>query len=118
MYCHQCGKEINTDSKFCSYCGAQLYQDQVIHQEKDDKSIGYAILSFFIPIVGIIFYVLWKNDFPMRAKSCLKGFIAGIVVYVVLMCCLVSSVVSIVDRYDDYQNPVYFGEDFGDSFPF
>ena len=24
MYCHQCGKEINDEVKFCPYCGAPI----------------------------------------------------------------------------------------------
>jgi len=82
MYCYQCGKEVG-DVKFCPYCGAQLdgqtaqgtyqpinNQQTQYSQPGDEPSFGYALLSFFIPIVGIILFVVWNQEFPLRAKSC------------------------------------------------
>ena len=104
MYCHQCGKEVG-DAKFCPYCGAQLngqpsqgdyqplYNQQTYYSHPDDEpSFGYALLSFFIPIVGIILFIVWNKEFPLRAKSCLKGFVAGLVIGVIGVCCLVAAI--------------------------
>ena len=68
MYCYQCGKQVEEDVKFCPYCGAQLNSHdqnngngynpinqnyQGSYQKPDDESsFGYALLSFFIPVVG------------------------------------------------------------------
>lgn len=120
MYCHNCGKEVGQDMKFCPYCGAQLDQIQSFNStitNNDNKSFGYALLSFFVPIVGIVFYVLWKDEFPMRAKSCLKGFVAGIVLYIVFVCCFFSSVFSIISH-DEYSDSSYYDGELYDDFPF
>lgn len=59
-------------------------------EEKDKLKIGWAILSFIAPIIGIILYFCWKVETPKRAMSALKialiswgvsfiiGFIVGV----------------------------------------
>lgn len=123
MYCHQCGKEVADDAKFCPYCGTQLQGDttngyyQPLHDQSqyqynqqssysytrpdDEPSFGYALLSFFIPIVGIILFAIWNSEYPQRAKSCLKGFVAGLVVGIIGVCCLFASIGIASDDYDD-----------------
>lgn len=118
MYCHQCGKEVG-DAKFCPYCGTSLTANQAvptyqpINQQttsgQDESSFGFALLSFFIPIVGFILFLVWNKEFPLKAKSCLKGFISGIVFYVVIICCSMAAFFSAVsnnnhyDPYNDYE---------------
>lgn len=55
----------------------------------DSSSIGFAILSFFFPVVGIILYFVWKNDRPLKAKSCLNGALIclGIGLVSWILCC-------------------------------
>ena len=51
----------------------------------DAPSTGYAVLGFFIPIVGLILYLVWRDSQPQRAHSCGKGALFGIITYVVLI---------------------------------
>lgn len=44
---------------------------------EDKGNIGWAILGFFIPIVGWILYFSWKNSKPGNAKMAGIGGIAG-----------------------------------------
>lgn len=124
MYCHQCGKEVSSEVKYCPYCGAALdqqatqqtqYQNggyQPIHQQPpyygnndDAPNPGFAILSFFIPIVGLILYLVWNKDYPLKAKSCLKGLITGVVMYFVFICCIFAAIGSIAsESYNDYDD--------------
>ena len=39
MFCTQCGKENDNESKVCVYCGASLYQDSVIQESDLSKSV-------------------------------------------------------------------------------
>ncbi|MDE5671133.1 MAG: hypothetical protein K2I14_06705 [Eubacterium sp.] len=64
----------------------------------DKKSTGLNILSFFIPLVGLILYLTQKDQTPIKAKGCGKaaliGFILQIVfsiVYVVVIFALVGA---------------------------
>ncbi len=56
------------------------------------STVGWGILGFFIPIVGFIFWLIWKDEHPARAKSagigCLVSIclgVVGVILYVVLV---------------------------------
>lgn len=133
MYCHQCGKEVNEDVKFCPYCGTALnqgdqtqtgyqnggyqpinqqppYQQAPYQNDMDAPSAGFAVLSFFVPIVGLVLYIVWNKEYPLKAKSCLKGIIAGVVLYVVSICCFFAAVGGMASQSDDlYSDDIFSG---------
>lgn len=98
MYCSKCGVAL-VDGK-CPVCGRtetpdnnsnannstnqQQPQTIYISGEKDGKNAGYNVLSFFFPIVGLIFYCIWKDQFPIRAKSCGKWALINVLVTIAL----------------------------------
>lgn len=85
MFCKKCGKEISDDAVVCPNCGcATDNYNQVKTTEKDSSSFGYAVLGFFIPIVGLILYLIWKDSTPLRAKSAGKGALVSVIVSVVI----------------------------------
>ncbi len=43
----------------------------------DSGSIGWAILGFFIPIVGIILFFVWQKNKPKCAKKSIIGAAVG-----------------------------------------
>lgn len=53
-------------------------------ESSDDQSMGLNILSFFIPLVGIILYFCNNNKYPKKAKGCLVyaagGFVTSIII--------------------------------------
>lgn len=89
MYCKYCGKIIDDDSKFCSNCGNSVNLENKVGQLSDKSSKGFAILGFFIPIIGLILYLVYEHKQPKRAKSAGKGaligFITKLVVYIVIV---------------------------------
>ena len=50
----------------------------------DASSAGFAVLSFFIPLLGLILYLIWKDEYPLKAKSCGKGALISVIVSVVV----------------------------------
>lgn len=65
----------------------------------DAPSMGWGVLGFFIPIAGLVLYLVWRDQYPLRAKSCGKGALASVIVnvvfvilYVILMLTIASSV--------------------------
>jgi hypothetical protein len=52
----------------------------------DAPSGGFAALCFFIPLVGLILYLVWKDEYPLKARSCGKGALIGVIVYFGLSC--------------------------------
>ncbi|MBQ6052952.1 MAG: zinc ribbon domain-containing protein [Clostridia bacterium] len=51
---------------------------------QDAPSFGYAVLGFFIPLVGLIIYLSAKDSTPMKAKSAGKGALVGFITNIVL----------------------------------
>lgn len=50
----------------------------------DTGSFGWAVLGFFIPLVGLILWMIWKNDRPGDAGMAGKGALGSAVVNVAL----------------------------------
>lgn len=84
--CNNCGIQVPDDSQFCPNCG-QAVTSAPISVKEDKPSVGLNILAFFIPLVGLILYLVQKNDTPVRAKKigkwALIGFILGIVLSII-----------------------------------
>ncbi len=83
MYCKTCGKEINDNAVICPNCGCETGKVQQTQKAEDAPSFGYGLLGFLIPIVGLIMFLVWKNDYPLRAKSVGKGALISVIISVV-----------------------------------
>lgn len=83
MYCKNCGAEIDDNAVVCPKCGVQARKlDNV--REDDAPSTGFAVLGFFFPLIGLILYLVWKDESPLKAKSVGKGALIGVIVSAVL----------------------------------
>lgn len=82
-YCRHCGNQLDERAYVCLKCGYAVEDTKPMNTD-DKKSGGFAFLCFLFPIVGLILYLVWKDDKPLKAKSCAKGAIIGVVAYVVL----------------------------------
>lgn len=99
MFCKNCGAEIDDKAVVCPKCGVVVNNN--IPSEIDAPSAGFAVLSFFIPIVGLILYLIWHTESPLKAKSCGKGALIGVcvsvglsILSVVLATCMTASLVA------------------------
>lgn len=114
-YCKHCGAELSEGAAFCPKCGApqnaapapeqDLSQNQFPNQNQyqyqnqnpynsqppvtDSGSIGWGVLGFCIPIVGLILFLVWKDQKPRTAKvagiGALVGVIIGVLWYVLVI---------------------------------
>lgn len=60
------------------------FREKNVNKETDSSSLGWAVLGFFIPLVGLILYLVWKDELPLRAKSVGKGALVSVIVNVVI----------------------------------
>ena len=51
----------------------------------DRPSFGWGLLGFFIPLAGLILYLVWRTDYPRRAKSVGKGALVSVILYAVIV---------------------------------
>lgn len=78
-YCNNCGKEVLDNAIVCPFCGCAVASKNV---EVDKPSTGLNILSFLIPLVGLIMYLSWQNSTPIKAKAVGKWALIGFCVAV------------------------------------
>ena len=87
MYCKRCGRELDDSFKVCPYCGEPVNdepllnnQDYQIYENMNNNSypvnnegsaVGWGILSFMVPLVGIILSFAWNKTKPRTARTCL-----------------------------------------------
>lgn len=87
-YCSKCGSVIMDEVAFCPLCGcatgSQTPENKMVI---DAPNAGIAFIGFILPLVGLILYLLWKDERPMRAKSAGKG---------ALLCVVIAIVVSVL----------------------
>ena len=89
MFCSRCGKEIENEAVICIHCGFPV--GNAASKPDDAPSAGFAVLGFFIPLVGLILYLIYNESHrPLRAKSAGKGALIGFIVQVAL------SIISVV----------------------
>lgn len=93
MYCSYCGQEIDDKAAVCVHCGRSV-KAASSPEKTDGSSAGLAVLGFFIPIVGLILYLVMEKDQPLRAKSAGKGALIGFITDCVVS--LVSAIVSAI----------------------
>ena len=61
---------------------------------EEGGTAGWAILSFFFPIVGLILFIVWKDSKPKSSKAAGKGALIGVIVgaiFAVIWCIVVLS---------------------------
>ena len=80
MFCNHCGAEIDDNAVVCPKCGVAVGKKTAVD---DAPSMGFAVLCFLIPVVGLILYLMWHESSPLKARSCGKGAIVGVIVSVV-----------------------------------
>lgn len=60
------------------------YQPTPYANPEDTGSFGWAVLGFFIPLVGLILYIAWKDTKPLSAKKAGMGALVSVIANVVL----------------------------------
>jgi hypothetical protein len=84
-YCRFCGAEMFDNAVFCVKCGCHVENVKTADKttdEVDAPNMGFAVLGFFISLVGLILYLIWIEKTPLKAKSCGKGALIGVIVSV------------------------------------
>lgn len=90
--CPHCGNHCDPRAVICVKCGIQFPEMMNKgNNVNDEPSPIVKVLCFFVPILGLILYLVNMNEKPVSAKAygkiSLIGFILGIVAYVVAIVC-------------------------------
>lgn len=88
MYCAKCGTKADKNSEFCAKCGSSLKGEIITTDnnkvESSGSSFGWGVLGFFIPLVGLILFIVWNKDRKKDAKAAGIGALIGTICYILL----------------------------------
>ncbi|HIU61528.1 MAG TPA: zinc ribbon domain-containing protein [Candidatus Coproplasma excrementigallinarum] len=104
MYCKNCGHQLDDNAIYCPACGVATdnfyknrpngntagpnyganggYAPPPPVNPADTAGIGWSVLCFFFPVVGLILFLVWQDTLPLRARACGKGALIGVIVEV------------------------------------
>lgn len=87
MFCNICGKELDSGARFCPECGApttSVTPPQVVNSNSsvstDKGNIGWGVLGFFLPLVGLILFLVWKDTKPGDSSMAGKGALLSVII--------------------------------------
>ena len=67
-FCSKCGKPVDIDAVVCVHCGCSV-DGKNPSEDQDSDSIGWGFLGFFVPIAGLILWLMWKDKMPKKARK-------------------------------------------------
>ena len=79
-FCTHCGAEIADAAVVCVKCGCSLENNSTQIRTDDAPSAGFAVLGFFLPLIGAILILVWSKSNPQKALSCAKGIAISLIV--------------------------------------
>ncbi|MBU1145527.1 MAG: zinc ribbon domain-containing protein [Firmicutes bacterium] len=79
-FCSNCGSPVNEDQDVCLKCGKSLNTVSKKTYVEEDSTAIYGVLGFFVPLVGLILFLLWQDERPKAAKSAGKGALISVII--------------------------------------
>lgn len=76
-YCRRCGAPISDGATTCPFCGA--YQNNTPYVE-DNGGFGWGLLGCCIPVVGLVLFLVWKDQKPRTAKAAGIGALVSVII--------------------------------------
>ncbi len=118
MYCRNCGEQLNDNDRVCPACGTPVvktgpqgapnngpqtyayggtddaprqtyqYSGPEYQPSPDTGSKGWGVLGCCLPLIGLILFLVWKDDKPRSARSAGIGAIIGVALCVLTIIAL------------------------------
>jgi uncharacterized membrane protein YvbJ len=91
VYCKNCGAQMDDNAAYCPKCGTEQRAPNPYQNTRqrppvdpnDSDSIGWAILGFLVPLVGLILFLVWSSTRPKSAKMAGLGALVNVIFSVV-----------------------------------
>lgn len=83
-YCYNCGKEVLDEAVVCVGCGVSLKNKTNTDSETNADNVIYLLIGLFVPVVGLILWLIWRDEYPNRAHNCGKGALISVIASAVI----------------------------------
>ncbi|HKM30184.1 MAG TPA: zinc ribbon domain-containing protein [Bacilli bacterium] len=94
-YCRNCGAQLEEGQKFCLVCG-KADKNDFITSSIDTGGLEWGVLGFFIPLAGLVLYLIWREEKPKTARIAGKGALISAMLTAVLFVLYVIMMVTIL----------------------
>ena len=98
MKCINCDSNVKESAIYCPNCGFRVDEKAkkvktavVTNKEEEEEtkqsssSIGWGFLGFFIPLVGLILFLVWRSERPSDSKAAGIGALIRVCLSIVFM---------------------------------
>jgi len=76
-YCRYCGTQMDERTGICPQCGTT--------QKSDEGGFGWTVLGCCIPLVGLILWLVWREEKPNTAKAVGMGALIYVGFYALML---------------------------------
>ncbi|XMB72449.1 hypothetical protein RJI07_00760 [Mycoplasmatota bacterium WC30] len=78
--CQNCGAFVNENQDFCLECGKKIQRTDSVNES--GGTFLYGLFSFFIPLLGLILWLVLRDSKPKAAKTSIRWAIGGFFTYI------------------------------------
>ena len=68
-YCKNCGAQVDPEAYVCVKCGCLVNDAPAKSSSSDIPAILWGLIGYFVPVAGLILWLLWKAERPKDAKA-------------------------------------------------
>lgn len=65
-FCRNCGNQIHDEAVICPQCGVEQKNIIVL---QDRGGFLWGLLGCFVPVAGLVLYLIWRDTKPKTAKA-------------------------------------------------
>lgn len=77
-YCRKCGTALDDNAVYCTTCGNNQNNIVTVPVKEDKGGFLWGLLGFFVPVAGLVLYLVWKYDKPKTARAAGIGAIISV----------------------------------------
>lgn len=88
MRCPSCREPVDGSFNVCPYCGQDLFRTRTskrtLRENPEDFQLLWGLLGFFVPVAGLVLYLVWQIERPMAAKAAGTGALISVIIGAVI----------------------------------
>ena len=99
MFCKNCGKEVNEKAVVCIHCGCAIEQPKI---EKSNSTTGEEkttigiIMAIFLGLIGLVIGLLLYPSATVERDTFVKGWVKGFVAMLIISVVLAIFVAALI----------------------
>ena len=96
-FCQNYGAKIDINAVICPYCGVALpaftpasSTPAATTTDGKEGSYWWSVLGFFVPVAGLVLYIVWRTSEPKSANAAGLGALIHVVLWTAILAFFVT----------------------------